>query len=70
MICIWIIKSLVPSAVSLCGSGATLWEIGSVHPNKNHTFHKIDLSDITRSYLFKIYISTDLFCNKKISNIY
>ena len=35
--------------------------IGWVRPNKNHNFRKINLSDITRRYLFKIYFSTDIF---------
>ena len=40
--------------------------IGWVRPNKNHNFRKINLSDITRRYLFKIYFSTDIFYNKNI----
>ena len=37
--------------------------IGWVRPNKSHKFHKINLSDITRCYLLKIYFSTYLFYN-------
>ena len=48
--------------------GATLSGIGWVHPNKNHNIHKINLSDITHRYLFKIYFFTDLFTTK-ISNM-
>ena len=37
--------------------------IGWFRPNKSHKFQKINLSDITRCYLLKIYFSTYLFYN-------
>ena len=52
--CILIITSLVPSAVPLCGG------LVGFAQRKITKFHKINLSDITRCYLFKNF-STNLF---------
>ena len=53
--------------VKMMGSIKTYMSaIGLVRPNTNHNFQKIDLSDIKRYYLFKLYFSTDLFYNKNI----